>query len=370
VKQALLAAISGATRRHAVLLPSEARHEDGMAAVSAPYRVDGETLALDISEPGPALLDIAFIQKGVEVWQAGGIEYSGPGVLSQAMATGEVSWGGRSLGSVSGGQPMAARRFEWRLRLTARCEVRSRRTGHYVARSGAGGDASYYQGEDYVDYELESQAVHDSIVALAREQGASGPVLEIGCATGGTLAALEAAGMRGFGVDLSAWAVDQAAARLGPGRAFVCNVERDPLPEQIAAAAPFGLLVLASVFEHFARPFDVAAALAPLVRPGGLVLIITSNADSLSHRVFGRDWEGYFDWTHLGVDQVTPAALRAKLPEAGWQVRSLRTWHVWDGSSDPTHATLREWFAADARFRRLLEERELGDFITCVAVRE
>jgi hypothetical protein len=42
---------------------------------------------------------------------------------------------------------------------------------------------------------------------------------------------------------------------------------------------------------------------------------------------------------------------------------------VWDGNADPTHATLREWWASDARFRRLLTERDLGDLITCVATR-
>jgi hypothetical protein len=33
------------------------------------------------------------------------------------------------------------------------------------------------------------------------------------------------------------------------------------------------------------------------------------------------------------------------------------------------HETLRDWWVADARFRRLLTERDLGDFVTCVAVR-
>jgi hypothetical protein len=34
-----------------------------------------------------------------------------------------------------------------------------------------------------------------------------------------------------------------------------------------------------------------------------------------------------------------------------------------------SRATLREWWAIDARFRRLLAERELGDIITCAAVK-
>jgi hypothetical protein len=78
----------------------------------------------------------------------------------------------------------------------------------------------------------------------------------------------------------------------------------------------------------------------------------------------------YFDSTHHGVDQITVKSLREELPRLGWKVSELATRLIWDADADPTRATLRQWWAADARFRRLLAERELGDFITCVAVRE
>ena len=101
---------------------------------------------------------------------------------------------------------------------------------------------------------------------------------------------------------------------------------------------------------------------------GTTLIITTANADSLTHAIFGREWEGYFDWTHLGVDQVGARRLREELSRLGWQVAHLSTHAVWDGSADPVHETLRDWWVADARFRRLLTERDLGDFVTCVAV--
>jgi hypothetical protein len=127
--------------------------------------------------------------------------------------------------------------------------------------------------------------------------------------------------------------------------------------------------VMAAVLEHFHQPYEVIARLTPLVASGGSIIIITTNASSLSRRVFESDWEGYFDWTHHGVDAITPSTLRNALNVQGWDVASLHTWHVWDRSADPIHASLREWFSADARLRKLLHERELGDFITCVAKR-
>ena len=52
-----------------------------------------------------------------------------------------------------------------------------------------------------------------------------------------------------------------------------------------------------------------------------------------------------------------------------WRVRAVRTERIWDGNADPAHATLRDWWDADARFRALLADKELGDLVTVVAER-
>jgi hypothetical protein len=133
--------------------------------------------------------------------------------------------------------------------------------------------------------------------------------------------------------------------------------------------ARFGALIMLSVFEHFGDPFAVLERLSALVEPGGRLFLTTTNADSLCHGIFERDWEGYFDWTHLGVDLVSVRSIREGFSRLGWRVEQLETSVTWDSNADPTHATLREWWVSDARFRRLLVERDLGDLITCVATR-
>ena len=124
-----------------------------------------------------------------------------------------------------------------------------------------------------------------------------------------------------------------------------------------------------SVLEHFADPFAVLDRLSQLIPRGGRLFLTTTNSDGIGHRLFGPDWEGYFDWTHHGVDRVSARTLRDALQRLGWNIELLETNVVWDGSADPTHATLREWYASDARFRRLLAERDAGDLITCVATK-
>jgi SAM-dependent methyltransferase len=372
LKSGLLAAVSGATGRPAILLSPEAADEQAIIRLRTRYRVDGDTLTIAFDEPDGQLIASLHLNGAVDpIWTSRQLTCAADAGLALSLVDGTVSFRAQPLGSATNGAPVRARRLSWSLALTtADGRRKTRRTGHYVAR-GPSNDvgSAYYTGEDYVDYEAQSGAVHAHVLSLAKAHCVTGPVLEIGTATGGTLAMLRDAGLRGVGVDFSLWAVQQAEQRLGPGVVYYADVERAPLPEAVTAHGPFGLLVMAAVFEHFSQPFDVLERLGAHLRPGAHLLMITSNADSLTRRLFGADWEGYFDWTHQGVDEVSVASIRRHLPALGWQIVSIRTWHVWDGDADPTKATLREWCDADARFRRLLEERDLGDFLECVAVR-
>jgi SAM-dependent methyltransferase len=288
--------------------------------------------------------------------------------LSFHVGDGSVRLAGQSRGEVP--LPLRSRRFCWafELRPDDGSAPRSRMTGHYVPGAGAVGDG-YYAGENYVDYEAESLSTREMIVELARRHPFGGRALEIGCATGALLDDLAKAGVDAVGVDYSEWAVARALERVGAGRVWQCDVERDAGWAVLAGHAPFGALIMLSVLEHFADPFGVLERLTALVDRGGRLFLTTTNAEGLGHTLFGDDWEGYFDWTHQGVDLVSAASLRDGLDRLGWHVEQLETSVVWDSNADPTHATLREWWASDARFRRLLVERNLGDLVTCVATK-
>jgi hypothetical protein len=123
------------------------------------------------------------------------------------------------------------------------------------------------------------------------------------------------------------------------------------------------------VLEHFREPFAVIAAVRAIMRPGSVIFIYTTNAASLSHKIFGEDWEGYFDWTHHGVDRVSVNSMRHAFSQPDWELLRLTTETFWAVDAGPLVASAREWFDADGRFRRLLAERDLGDFLLCVARR-
>jgi len=375
LKNLALSGLSRLTGRTARLLPAEARSEDRILAVKAPYRLEGPRVDLEILHPGPGCLAVEVL--GYErhfptrrLWSEEGLAYPGPCTLSIDLGSGAVSLAGRPAGTVP--SPLPSRRFCCRLTLDDGGERRSRVTGHYrvMVETATGIDRAYFEGENYFDHESQSAGEAGLILHWLRRFAAAGPVLEIGCATGNVLVALAEAGFPAFGVDVSQWAIEQARERLGEDRAWVANVETQPLPPEVEARGPFGTLVLWSVFEHFRDPFATLEKLGRIAAPGALLLIQTTNADSLSHGLFGGEWEGYFDWTHLGVDRVSARSLREGLPRLGWRVEHLHTHLMWTLSADPTHATLREWYAADARFRQLLAERDLGDLVLVVARRE
>jgi 2-polyprenyl-3-methyl-5-hydroxy-6-metoxy-1,4-benzoquinol methylase len=373
LKGLFLRALSRITNRHAVLLPAEAGRDDALIDLRAPYRVTGTVLTVDLRETGWGRLSATLL--GYQghfpvrvLWTGEARTYPGPSALGLDLVSGIVRLGGSDWGRVP--LPLPGRRFCWKLRLVAPDgRVRERLTGHYVPLDVSAVGREYFEGENYVDHEAQSAADHLEIVRLLQAHGARAPVLEIGCATGGLLAALDAEGLTGVGVDMSEWAIARSAERLGPGRTWVCDVEKDELPASITARLPFGTLVLAAVLEHFREPFAVLARLTPLAAPGTVLVISTTNRDSLCQMLFGSEWEGHFDWTHRSVDQISARTLRVELPALGWRIERLTTDLVWDISADPTRATVREWWASDARFRRLLAERELGDIVTCVAIK-
>lgn len=371
VKQGLTSTLCRLTGRPAVFLSPEAA--GGLLTVSAPYRAAGDELSFEVVCPGPGRLSLELLgYRGhfptQPLWRSPDFAAEGPCRLVLDLASGELTLSGRPLGTLPTPLP---RRFavDWQFVPAAGPALR-RRTGHYRPSEGDEVGEEYFTGDNYVDHEAQSAHEGEEIAGWLRRFGAAGPVLEVGCATGGALAALTEAGFDSYGVDFSPWAVERARERLGAGRAFLCDLDREPLPLEIAARAPFGALVLWSVLEHFADPFATLAQLTKRAAPGAVLLIQTTNHQSLTSRLFGPDWEGYFDRTHRGVERVHAESLRRELPRLGWRILHWESHLLWTASADPTHVTLREWYAADARFRQLLAERDLGDLVLLVARRE
>lgn len=373
VKQ-LFSRVAGAVSgRHISVLAREARDERLIFDLRAPYRVADDVLTIELLEPEGGRLQATLLGyvgpfPSRTLWTSAPHSYDGPCRFQFNLATGDVTLDGAAWGRADAGGIRT--RFCWRFSRVGPHGTMARLTSHYRANRPEDHGEAYYSGDNYFDYEDESNGQRAEILELMERWRAGGPLLEVGCATGSLLADIEARfGIAGLGLDVSDWAVGEATKKIGPNRVWAIDLERDPMPDAVRQAGPLGTIVMFSVLEHLRHPQAVLAALTDLSARGTLLLLETTNADSLSHRVFGSDWEGYFDRTHMSVDTCSARTVPAWLESLGWRVVERRTRLMWDRSADPTHHTLRDWWDADARFRRLLAERDLGDLVLCVAIK-
>jgi methionine biosynthesis protein MetW len=126
-----------------------------------------------------------------------------------------------------------------------------------------------------------------------------GRVLDVGCGSGGLLAALAGHAAHRAGVELSA-AAAAAAAQVADE---VVNLPVDaalPFP-----AGSFDVVVCADVLEHLAEPAATLTSLAALCRPGGAVVVSVPNVANWQARmrlvrgVWRYEPVGLFDSGHL-----------------------------------------------------------------------
>ncbi|HEY0967245.1 MAG TPA: class I SAM-dependent methyltransferase [Opitutaceae bacterium] len=128
-------------------------------------------------------------------------------------------------------------------------------------------------------------------------------ILEIGCATGQTLAYYKSRGAKfTAGVELVPEVALLAKARPEVDEVIIGNIEALELPYALGS---FDLLIVSHVLEHVTDPWKVLARLVPLLRPGGQLIGSLPNVRCLSVTVpllFRGRWdyreEGILDWTH------------------------------------------------------------------------
>lgn len=112
---------------------------------------------------------------------------------------------------------------------------------------------------------------------------ASRHFLEIGCGRGELLGYLQGLGWTVEGVDL-----DPAGIEIARSRGVVARVGT-----AISHPGPngsFDAISLVHVVEHLHDPIAVLRRCFDLLKPGGGLVVLTPNAASLGHVLFGKDW--------------------------------------------------------------------------------
>jgi 2-polyprenyl-3-methyl-5-hydroxy-6-metoxy-1,4-benzoquinol methylase len=142
--------------------------------------------------------------------------------------------------------------------------------------------------EAYVAEEAARRATSRTLLAAVSAQlDGDGPpsALDVGCGVGLLLDEARRLGWRTQGVELSDWGVRRA-------RHAGLEVFQGTIEEAGFAPGSFDAVFMIDVLEHLADPVRTLAKVSQVLRPGGVLCLVTPNAASAAARVLGSRWWG------------------------------------------------------------------------------
>ncbi len=200
-------------------------------------------------------------------------------------------------------------------------------------------------------YEL----VMDAFDPLFRD-GAGRRVFDFGCGAGLFLELAERRGFEPYGVDLSETSIEEARTKPS-GRNAYFGTPQD-VPE--IAAGGFDVVTLWSVLAHLPCPVEDFRMMRSLLAPGGALLVLTVNANSLGLKAWRDDWNG-FTPNHLKF--FSPTTLPLLLKRAGFGSVVFRPMYgdaVESGSTRMAQRDIR-------RLKRAVDDGNRGNMMRAVA---
>jgi SAM-dependent methyltransferase len=169
------------------------------------------------------------------------------------------------------------------------------------------------------------QLAHRRVRAVAAELGVPTEglaLLDVGCSSGAFLASARKLGCRVQGVEPAARAA--ASARAQGIDVFNGTLEAARFPD-----ARFDAATLFEVIEHLVAPVDLLREICRVLRPGGVLLVGTGNADSWTVRQLGGHWDYFSIDRHGGhISFFNPGSMRLAAQRAGFETIRIETRNV------------------------------------------
>lgn len=201
--------------------------------------------------------------------------------------------------------------------------------------------AAYYNGAYSVPLSRYAAAARRDFpglrTLLASYGFTGGRLLEVGCSHGDMLAHFGRAGWSVEGVEIDARAASHARDHHG----LLVHEGTFALAAPELRGAPFDVVALFHVIEHMLDPREFLGQLAPVLRPGGVILLKTPNAESLAARTTAGWWEWRAAPEHVHL--YSAASLSMLLAHVGFDVL-----HVSSRTGD-AHTDLFEVLRASAK---------------------
>ncbi|HLK58731.1 MAG TPA: class I SAM-dependent methyltransferase [Chthonomonadaceae bacterium] len=155
----------------------------------------------------------------------------------------------------------------------------------------------------------ELQTKQDHGIRHLRCPMGEGRLLDVGCGNGAFLQHVRRYGWQAEGLDFDASAV--AAAK-----AIGVPVREGALEEGLFPADAFDAVTLSHIIEHVYDPIKTLRICYQILKPGGMLWMVTPNMAAAGHTLFGKFWRGLEPPRHLVL--FTAASLRQAMEQTGF----------------------------------------------------
>ena len=167
----------------------------------------------------------------------------------------------------------------------------------------------------------DGRSVHRFIVPLHMLPPGRGRVLDLGCGDGGSRRAIEERGYAWVGVDI----------RRNDGVTMVADAHALPF-----ADGAFDAVYSLQVLEHLSRPWEAAAEVARVLKPGGVFCGGVAALEPFH--------DSYFNYTHWGLETVLRrAGLTPRRIEPGASAFLVILHHLVDGGGPQLSGVISRW---------------------------
>jgi 2-polyprenyl-3-methyl-5-hydroxy-6-metoxy-1,4-benzoquinol methylase len=136
-------------------------------------------------------------------------------------------------------------------------------------------------------------------------------LLDVGCALGFMLHEAKAAGWDATGVETSEFAAKYATEHTG------CTVHTGTVEDAALHSDSFDAVTLMDVIEHVAEPRTLLCEIYRILRPGGMLFIVTPNFGSLFVWLYGL--RAYGVWPDQHVIYFQPSTMDRMLRDVGFK---------------------------------------------------
>jgi SAM-dependent methyltransferase len=187
---------------------------------------------------------------------------------------------------------------------------------YFVNSNPKGGYANYFEGMS-----INKRTFYERVKRINDHVSQKRRMLDVGSALGDSLIEAKRLGWENlYGVELSEYAATESKKR-------GLNIKEGDLRSAKYQTDFFDVVTLQDVVEHFKNPMQEMVEIWRILKPGGIVFVVTPDIGGFWLKLLGRYWYHYKPGEHIMY--FNENTLRIMLHKAGFShIKTRKTYHV------------------------------------------